>query len=149
MTFDEFKAIATKKSIASIIGLIAGILISAILWLFSDIPPAILKLLEFLPNTGLKKLLLGLLVVCLSEGVWIYSRRTKLKPGFGVLWDRKLNPYCPSCKNLLTNYTNWSHTSPQHYAWGFWCVKCQQKVFLNTDDGASISLEDAKEQLRK
>ncbi len=146
MTFDELKAIATKQSIASIIGLIAGVIGATILWLFSDIPPAILKLLESLPNTGLKKLSLGLFVVCLLEGVWIYSQRTKLKPAFGVLWDRKLNPFCPSCKNLLTNYSNYGS---EYHAWGFWCIKCQQRVLLNTDDSVPISLEDAKERLRK
>ena len=27
-----------------------------------------------------------------------------LLPYYGMLWDKEANPYCPSCKNLLSNY---------------------------------------------
>lgn len=142
----DFKAKAIEVSIGYIAAAILGAIGAALLWLFSDIPSVILKLFGILPNTVLTKLSLGLFVVCLLEGVWIYILRkrsqTKLKPCFGILWNKDTDPFCPSCKTLLTNYSN--RGSSNDPSWGFKCIKCDTVISLKTDNNQKIDLQMAK-----
>jgi hypothetical protein len=61
-------------------------------------------------------------------------RSSKLQPYFGVLWDKRGNPFCPSCKNHLSNYDLYG------LYFGFYCTVCKNHVHLRDNDGGVIQL---------
>ena len=136
MNFREIKSKTIESSISSIVGLVIGAIIATLLWLFSDIPSAFFSLLPILPNILLIKLSIGLFLVVLCEAgvIYILRKSSKLQSFFGVLWDKKRNPYCPSCKNHLSNYEMYGRY------FGFYCLSCKKEVCLRDDNGAVIQL---------
>jgi hypothetical protein len=83
---------------------------------------------------------IGLLALALLlESAYLLELRRKyrLKPRFGVYWDRSLTPYCPACSKMVA-YVRHSLT------WGFQCVQCDGFVPLNDDNGQGIEIADAR-----
>ena len=65
----------------------------------------------------------------------------RLTPRFGVLWSRDLTPHCPGCSVPLSSYAKYMG------GWGFQRVKCKNDIYLRNEDGASISLPEAKRSM--
>lgn len=103
-------------------------------------PKGIDYVLNLISEYKLVTLLLILLIISLAfiEFVYlsIYKNKLRLKPYFGVYWDRKKNPnpYCPVCKTLLTfdGITDLA------------CFKCKRHIYL-ADGTKDISYKKAKE----
>jgi|GEM_PF-2765952 len=102
---------------------------------------------------GLSKPLLAVLLglsLSLNIAFFLYALhlrdRRKLKPRFGVLWDRELTAYCPACSKTVS-YMRQPDALPFSNAWGFQCVQCGSFIPLNDDDGRSIEIADAKRLL--
>jgi len=73
--------------------------------------------------------------------------KAKLKPRFGVLWSRDLEPHCPACSKPFGRYAEWVELgSPE---WGFWCAEHKEIFSMSDDNGHILELRDAKELLRK
>ena len=92
-----------------------------------------------------KKFLAGIVglfsIILILQFAYIYLL-IKLKPVFGLLWDKSLNPYCPACKTLLSGYGH-----RDGYGYSFFCIKCKGLLSIQDDTGEDITLEQAKEQL--
>ncbi len=69
--------------------------------------------------------------------------KDKLKPKYGVLWDKHKEPHCPSCKAYLTRHPR------SDIVMNFGCHKCNDFITLVTDDGKDISLVEAQKLLKK
>jgi len=135
-----------SKVVSWLIPAILGAIATTLLWLFSDFPSIILSLFAQLSTQVLSKLTIGLFLLSVVLLIWIYflqrNLKTKLKPFFGMLWDKTGNSYCPSCKNLLTNYgTYFSDTG-----YGFRCLHCKDIVYLRSEENP-LQLSEAKEIL--
>jgi hypothetical protein len=140
--------------LSGILGLL-GLLIGSI---YSDIIPIILpSIIQQLPKVMLLKLLtvaIVLFVLSSALSLVLYLRfRSKLFPRFGILWDKKTEPHCPSCKNHLSNYG--TYLEPGNYKGiasgkylGFYCIQCKENIYP-VFDGANISLDKAREFIRK
>ncbi|KIH75671.1 hypothetical protein SAMN05660860_03064 [Geoalkalibacter ferrihydriticus] len=77
---------------------------------------------------------------------------------FEIFWDRKLRPYCPRCRNRLSEWG--MHQSfkfelrdgrmqriPVTFG-AFRCVPCETLVRLVDEDGFEVDLDFALERLR-
>jgi len=63
-------------------------------------------------------------------------RKPKLKPRFGVYWDKEKNPYCPICKKLIaTSYHDGKPLDPY-----FICLKCDIIIRLRDERGNQMPL---------
>ena len=60
----------------------------------------------------------------------------RIKPKFGVYWDKELNPYCPSCKSLLCINEDLV----------IYCLCCNREMPLVSDK--LITLKEARKLLR-
>jgi hypothetical protein len=63
----------------------------------------------------------------------------KLRIKFGLFWDKYANPFCPACQSLLTGYMIAYMGGPC-----LSCVKCSKVIRLTNDDGAELTLPNAK-----
>lgn len=93
---------------------------------------------------------IGLLVLGLFlETAYVahLRRKLKLKPRFGVLWNRELVPHCPSCSSLLTGYGQYSTAYGFGNIWAFKCVKCDELIKMTDDEGSIVELKEAKRVL--
>jgi len=121
---------------------------------------------EYLPAFVTPPVLIGLLVALALSVVaglsawlwWRHRRRTRFIPRFGVLWDKKHTPFCPTCRAPLGNWS--SHSSwkferrdgrtlrlPTTYQ-AFDCPQCTRPVRLVDHDGYEMTLEQALAQLQ-
>lgn len=138
---DTLKESAIKQLISSIF----GVLILLIGSLYLDIIPKIFQYL--IPNVSKEAILkigtLAILLFFLSTALSIilYCKlKNKLKPNFGVLWDKNKNAFCPACKIHISSYDKKIPPS-------FFCCNCDKSLPLVTKTGKSITLEKAIELL--
>jgi len=133
-----------KYSAISVLGLL-GFLGAKVLDSFG--PPIVSKVLPEIPNTTLLSISLLLLVICLIEAGYIafVKSQNKFSSKFGIYWDKKATPHCPSCKSLLTQYGLYGHGVDRRLA--LFCLKCQKKISIANDDGNILTLKDAKDQI--
>jgi hypothetical protein len=158
----KLKEKAQDHLISGVFGLIT--LLFLIIW--AAVPSEIWdKVPSAVPRKVLFALLgLALIAICL-EAAYIFSLRkerkslkenleTKLFFKFGALWDKDKTPYCPSCKNPLPQSLkgpyiavvgSWSSVTPAKPV--LECVQCNKTVTLIDDEGNTLLLKDAKEQL--
>jgi hypothetical protein len=69
----------------------------------------------------------------------------KLRAAFGVLWDGELEPYCPTHQTPLSGYgKHWEGSD----TWAFRCVACNAYISLSDDNGKSLSLPQARTELK-
>ena len=108
--------------------------------------------LPTLSSLAIQKVLLPLLVLSILSNVflivtvWLLSRRTKLRPQFGVLWDSNGEAYCTGCRVPLSNYGMYQGADRQ-LAWGFQCAKCGRCLVLQNEIGRNMTLEEARKRL--
>lgn len=97
------------------------------------------------PKTILLLLPLSLLLLLLLSVSYIIFLRKKLKinlhRALGAYWDNQLNTYCPSCKNLLTNYA--FYETIRNYEPGYKCIHCKETVHLSDGSKCFLSYEEA------
>ena len=60
----------------------------------------------------------------------------------GIYWDKKKNPYCPSCKIPVSKYGEYNCGD-----WGYWCNVCKSVFNLADASGNPIKPEDARRLL--
>lgn len=65
----------------------------------------------------------------------------KYKLKFGIYWDKKHNPHCPSCKHPLRVQ------GVLYSSFNLYCVNCKQSLSIRDDDGNTMTLIDAKKLL--
>jgi hypothetical protein len=145
---------ATLYILSAIFGFL-GLLLGSI---YSEIIPIILPpIIQQAPKTAILKLLtvaIILFVLSVALSLALYLRfRSKLFPRFGVLWDKKSEPHCPSCKNHLSNYGIYSE--PGNYKGlkqgsysGFHCIQCKENVYP-IHEGKNITLDEARQIINK
>ena len=103
---------------------------------FSKVPKSILLLLPLS--------LLLLLILSVSYIVYLRKKlRIELKQALGVYWDRDLNPYCPSCKKLLSNYAYYE--AGRKHLPGFKRINCKDVVRLSEGEKMFLSIEEARD----
>jgi hypothetical protein len=133
--------------LTAIVGVL-GILIGSI---YSDLIPIIFPaIIQQLPKPVLLKMLtlaIVLFVLSLVLSLWIYNQfKTKLKPKFGVVWDKNKEPYCPACEKPFTKFTL-ERGGGAKIVVGLACPKCGNHFELITDEGERITLAEAKKLL--
>ncbi len=141
----KLKEQAQERTILGLFALIT--LLSLIVW--GAVPSSAWdKVSEVTPKRALWALLGLLAIAAILECAYIVELRRrlklKLKPRFGVYWDRELTPYCPSCSKVLVYIKDSAAFS---HVWGFKCVQCSTFIPLNDDDGRPIEITDAKRLL--
>lgn len=62
-------------------------------------------LLERLSKEWLLSIIVTLsgLCLCLSAYLLYFLLMARLRPAFGLLWDREFNAHCPKCRGMLVN----------------------------------------------
>ena len=144
---DIIKEHSTKLILSAIFGVL-GILIGS---LYSQVIPILLPIIiQELPKPVLLKMLTAAILLFLLStlaALFIYSHyRPKLVPKFGLLWDKNKEPYCPACRNPLSQYLKCQFSDEGTSEKVFWCVKCDKYIYL-TYNGDVIELDEAKKML--
>ncbi|ALC16580.1 hypothetical protein DSOUD_1805 [Desulfuromonas soudanensis] len=89
---------------------------------------------------------------------WRRRQRNRFTYRFEIFWDKKLRPFCPTCRSPLSNWSQhsgWKFESqegrtvrqPATYH-AFDCPLCVKPVRLVDSDGYEVSLEEALAQLQ-
>ena len=81
--------------------------------------------------------LFWLLILSVAWLVHLFNK-VKLKPHFGLYWDKKKNPYCPICKKLILSGYHNKPLDPH-----FTCLKCNIKICLRDERGNQMHLYQA------
>lgn len=94
-------------------------------------------------------LLLSSLILAVS---YIFYLRNKLKDklfiSFGIYWDNNLNPYCPTCQKLLSNYALYKDASG-HSRPGLFCINCKHVVRISDGETIFMAIDEAKDKLQR
>lgn len=106
------------------------------------------KLLEQYVSITILALMIFFLIISLIIGLfYIFHLKRQLKPNLilalGVYWDKKVNPYCPSCKTLLSNYGFYDTGSRRHP--GMKCIKCNIVIHFSDETKIFYELKEAKQ----
>jgi hypothetical protein len=118
-----------KESLLSHIAeMFAVAVIAFLIWIGKQITPIILPAIK--ENIS-KPILFSLFIssffinFILVISIWVLNKKNKgeLKLLYGIYWDKKSNPYCPSCKKPGISYDNYSINGL-----GYLCIPCN-KVF--------------------
>jgi DNA-binding transcriptional ArsR family regulator len=128
------------KSVLALIGLLVGVIWAAI-------PSERWQQVSAATPKRVLWSALGLLALgCLLETAYIahLRRKSKLKPRFGVLWNRSLTPYCPVHKEIAL--ANWGNLAT-HGAHGYICPQGPHVIPLQDDEGNYLKPSDARKLL--
>ncbi|HWN11993.1 MAG TPA: hypothetical protein VNO50_22380 [Pyrinomonadaceae bacterium] len=129
----------TKKAIALLLPLLSTLVLALV-------PPLRDRILPVLPKPLLAVLLGLTLSLNLALGFYILylSNGRKLKPRFGVVWNRSLTPFCPVHKEIaLANWGNLGTHEPQ----GYICPEGPHVIPLQDDEGNYLKPADARKLL--
>jgi hypothetical protein len=131
----------------TILGLFALIgLLSLIVW--RAVPSEVWdKVSEVTPKRALWALLGLLAIAAILEGAYValLRRNLKLKPRFGVYWDRDLMPYCPAHKEIpLATWGNLGNKGPH----GYICPEGPHVIPLQDDGRNYLKPSDARRLLQ-
>ena len=132
----------TKKIVLLLLPLVSGLVLAIVPQVRDRILPVLPKpLLAVLLGLSLSlNLALFFYVLHLSR---VVSR--KLKPGFGVCWDRDLTAYCPAHKEIpLGAWGNLGKKGPH----GYICPEGPHVLPLQDDERNYLTPEDAKKLLQ-
>lgn len=131
------------QGFAIAIGSISGLLVFAA----NVAAPIVLPILDSpvlqkaaVPILVISIILNGLLVFAL----WTSTRKPKFQTRFGFYWDSDLQPHCPSCENPM-QWGEWAGTNGP----GLLCGKCGHPRYLYDDTGKEVSIDVARQILRK
>ena len=135
-----------ENILSNVISKILGLLLSAfLLFLAYRVFPVLWGLLVQIPQTITLIICIILsifLIICLTY-CFILLRKNKLKPRFGLYWDKNKNPYCPICKKLIsTSYYDNKPLDPY-----FICLKCDIIIRLRDERGNQMHFYQAVDLL--
>src|SRR5690606_13057891 len=108
------------------LGLSVGVVI---IWVCSEVGPALLPALE---SSLSKSVLLKIALACFALNIIIFAsfcvttKKSELKPKYGIYWDADNNPHCPACKIPTGAYAEYQ------LGWGYHCSPCGM-IFPLTD----------------
>ena len=129
-----------------IVSLVTFLVTIAIVILISIYDPLKNILAQYLSISVLIVLLLILIILLGLSITYISFLRKQLKPSliivFGIYWDKKCNPYCPSCKTLLTNYAFYS--SGNRHLPGMKCISCDKVIHFSDEFDLFHKLGEAR-----
>jgi len=136
-----------EHAAAMLLSALAALFVSILSEISREVGPLVLDTLSrsVSPTALLRLLSMCLLTMMIEMSFVIYlilKLKTKLKPRFGMLWDREKNPHCPACQSLLADLGNCAIGSIR-----FKCLKCNQGIMLVNDKGSIIELDKAKSLL--
>jgi hypothetical protein len=77
------------------------------------------------------------LLLLLMSLLYLLLYKYKLKPAFGMLWDKEYNSYCPVCKVLMSNYFD-----QQGYLVTFSCPECNTEFLPYHSKGLRLSYDE-------
>lgn len=129
------------------IKLCSGLLVLLLLVIWQALPPQVWERASAATPKPVLWALLGLAgIAILIEAAYIFElrRRLRLSPKFGVLWDKRSAPYCPSCSKPLGHYGYHQTDDDVYGRWGFWCIRCNRNVPMSDDEGNILELTEAK-----
>lgn len=87
-----------------------------------------------------------LLILCLSYIVSIKRKaKLNLRIALGAYWDKELNPYCPSCKTMLTNYG--VYETLRKFERGMECISCKKIIFFGDEAEQCYDLNKARKKV--
>ena len=133
-----------EKAVDIVIGAITGLLVFIGGTIGAKIIPALSPLVS--NELLLSMLALSLLINLLLATLFLLSRKKELVLKFGILWDvsrKDYIPYCPTCKNALTNDYE---TTPKQVI--FWCPTCKCNRYPRHIHGGNVSIEDISNLLK-
>jgi hypothetical protein len=88
--------------------------------------------------------LLSIVVLLAYTLVLRYKLKNRLKAMFNLFWDRRANPFCPSCQGLLTNYGLHGYKA-RHPT--LFCLRCKNVVAIRDDTGKFMPFDAAKSKV--
>jgi len=139
-----------KKLLSNhIITIISSLTLSSLIILYGIFESALLHFiagLEFSSLTILRTffalLWVGIIVLILYLNS-LYKNNYFTR--YGLYWDKKLNPFCSSCKSPLTFYEEYKgYKAPL-----FYCFKCNLELEATDEDGKSLNLKEARNKIEK
>jgi hypothetical protein len=128
------------------LGTAAALVVTGLIgWLSLQIAPIIAPAIE----TGLPiRVLLGILGLSVFLNVCAVLAIYKLRSGssalslkYGIYWDKKKNPHCPSCKIPIGGYNSYSSGK------GYYCKPCGKIFGLQDASGTDIAPAQAISEL--
>jgi len=106
---------------------------------------------ENVPISILIILIIILLVLLSLSFLYILNLKRKLNlnlhRALGAYWDNELNPYCPACKTMLTNYQ--VYETIKNYEFGMKCISCDNVVHFCDEVKRYYELDSAKQIVKK
>lgn len=142
-----WEQVSIKVTSSLIVSVVTFLVTITIVILISIYDPLKNILEQYVSISVLIILLLILIIFLLLSSTYIFYLRKQLKPHliitFGVYWDNKCNPYCPSCKTLLTNYAFYS--SGHRYLPGMKCISCDKVISFSDESDLFHKLDEAKQ----
>jgi hypothetical protein len=115
-----------------------------VIWTGIQIAPVVLPAIEGnIPKTTLISLLLASLAlnIILVVVFWIFNRKPELALKYGIYWDGRKNPHCPSCKIPISGYGNYQAGK------GYYCKPCKKIFPLCDASGNDVNPEQAIREL--
>jgi hypothetical protein len=124
-----------------------GLIVLLLLTVWQAVDPSVWgKVSEAVPKRALWALLaLESITICLLVAYAVQIKRrtsNRLKPLFGVLWDKDAHPYCPVCSVLM------HFNEPSIKLWKATCPKCKTVFTVIAQGGWLVTLEDVKQRLQ-
>ena len=142
MTFAaKLKEAVLSRAVESCVASITVLLV----WALSEIYPVLFPAIE---AAATKKLLLSLLVLSAILNllflalILLLSKNDSFKLKYGIYWDKKKNPHCPSCQKPVAAYGNYQSSGK-----GYYCKPCKQVFPLADASGKEVSPERAISEL--
>jgi hypothetical protein len=138
-----------KKFVTNhIVTIISAITLSALAILYGIFENLLLNLGKTLQLSELAVLRLVFAILWLGLVALAFYLREKykcrLKVYCGLYWDKKLNPYCNSCKSPVTFYSVYKgYKSPL-----FYCSKCNAEIEATDENGNALSLVEIKKLIK-
>jgi hypothetical protein len=104
------------------------------------------KVHDALPILTIAATAISLYLVLLASYILLCLRiRKNLRLKFGILWDKDKEPYCPVHEKPLSRH---KVKMDGKIVAGLDCRKCNKESFhIITDEGETLTLEEAKKQL--
>lgn len=141
--WEQVRIRVTSSIVVTTITSIFSILIIVLISIYDPFTKILQKYISF---SILIVLLLVLFVALILSLIYIIYLKKKLKPSLikslGVYWDEELNPYCPSCKTLLSNYAYYGNGSKHHP--GMKCIACDKLIQFSDESKIFYELGEAR-----
>ena len=146
---NSLKEAARENVVTLSVGAIPSALVALLAWAWPDTLQniAVTVLSIATPKQILAALCISLVVNAVLITLLKASRTTgpKLRPRFGVYWDKQGNAYCPRCKTLTAQIGWASYNNGQWH--GLRCP-CTERPFVLIESGQAIHAQEAMRQMQ-